>query len=93
MAGDSPFAPSRNDLEQRSSDWGAFELGVQHITSTPEEDNRDEFLLVGVNTNNEECVRIYEEWLATHSNLQVVYSGRMDKLPAVEVRELVVDEA
>jgi hypothetical protein len=90
MSDDAPLARARDDLTRRSSEYGHFELAVSHIAPPAESDEQMEFLLVGVNTDDANCERIYESWLADHPELQVVSVEAIDELPHVEVRELVV---
>lgn len=47
------------DFRKKSSNFGLFELQVFHLEN---KNNKDKFLLIGVNESNSDAVSVFEDW-------------------------------
>lgn len=77
-----------NDLEERSSHLGMFELGVIPMEPDDEGSSGESFLLIGVDESNKEAVDIFSEWREQWGDeLTIVGSEELDMVPDVEIYE------
>lgn len=74
------------DLQNRAEEYGIFELGVHHLIPTT--DDGEEKILVGVDTLQDECVKIVEGWHSEwEDSLESIDSEYMDDNPHFLVYE------
>lgn len=76
------------DLKNRSEEFDVFDLGVTHLVASDETNDDTEKILVGVDTLQDECVNIVDEWASDwDSSVEVVDSEYMDDKPHFLVYE------
>lgn len=77
-----------NDLEERSTHLGMFELGVLPLEPDDEGSSGGSFVLVGVDKSHSEATELFEEWRSDwESELTFVGCEEMGMIPDVMVYE------